>query len=350
MSQADSLPDTITANIEGIEKLKGAENFDTWEFFALKTLKLYSLDGLLKGPRPSPTHAKYTHWRGLSLRVGLWLSLQVDTKIVQQLTVSSTPIDYADEVYTAIKRIVIGHGHEQAGYSYLAAVSMKREDYGTTEQFVTAFRQHVQIANRQNTPISPYSAALLLTEALKDELPIWVETIRYNFRATVASDMSDNELLMLYEQAIDKGREREKSFIAAKPTNKGNNFASSNLNHIRNRMRGQPTLSKRQVPPQGMDTGKWVEQFFNGIQRTDGKCTYCQWGAHNCTKCWYLNPDQRPPGWEPSQGLWAYYGPQLYVENRHTPDPPELQVSNMSRQMEVEDDEINVYDMTRPLV
>jgi hypothetical protein len=56
MSQADSLPDTITANIEGIEKLKGAENFDTWEFFALKTLKLYSLDGLLKGPRPSPTH------------------------------------------------------------------------------------------------------------------------------------------------------------------------------------------------------------------------------------------------------------------------------------------------------
>jgi len=69
---------------------------------------------------------------------------------------------------------------------------MKREDYGTTEQFVTAFRQHVQVANRQNTPISPYSAALLLTEALKDELPIWVETVRYNFRATVASDMSDN--------------------------------------------------------------------------------------------------------------------------------------------------------------
>jgi hypothetical protein len=217
MSQADSLPDTLTANIEGIEKLKGAENFDTWEFFALKTLKLYSLDGLLKGPRPSSTHAKYTHWRGLSLRVGLWLSLQVDT------------------------RIVIGHGHEQAGYSYLAAVSMKREDYGTTEQFVTAFRQHVQIANRQNTPISPYSAALLLTEALKDELPIWVETVRYNFRATVASDMSDNELLMLYEQALTKGVSA-KSFIAAKPTNKGNNFASSNLNHIRNRMRGQPTL------------------------------------------------------------------------------------------------------------
>ena len=149
MSQADNLPDTLTANIEGIEKLKGAENFDTWEFFALKTLKLYSLDGLLKGPRPTPTHAKYTHWPGRLLRVGLWLSLQVDTKIVQQLTVSSTPIDYADEVYTAIKRIVIGHGHEQAGYSYLAAISMKREDYGTTEQFVTAFRQYVQIANRQ---------------------------------------------------------------------------------------------------------------------------------------------------------------------------------------------------------
>src|SRR4029077_18987503 len=94
---------------------------------------------------------------------------------------------------------------------------MKRQDYGATEQFVTAFHRHVQIANRQNIPISPYSAALLLTEALKEEIPIWVETVRYNFRPTIATDMAENELLTLYEQAIDKGREREKSFAAAKP-------------------------------------------------------------------------------------------------------------------------------------
>ena len=61
----------------------------------------------------------------------IWLSLRVDTKIVQQLTVSSTPIDYADNVYTAIKRIVIDRGHEQARYSYLAAVYIKRGDYDT---------------------------------------------------------------------------------------------------------------------------------------------------------------------------------------------------------------------------
>ena len=30
----------------------------------LKTLRLYSLDGLLKRPRPSPTHAKYAHVYG----------------------------------------------------------------------------------------------------------------------------------------------------------------------------------------------------------------------------------------------------------------------------------------------
>jgi hypothetical protein len=248
---------------------------------------------------------------------------------------------------------------------------MKRENYGTTEQFVTAFRRHVQITNRQNTPISPYSAALLLTEALRDELPIWVETVRYNFRATIATDMSDNELLMLYEQAIDKGREREKSFIATKPQSmsKGGNFASPTSNPKRHEMREQSPVSygqssdgskrnynnldrfersrKRQMPPRGMNIGQWVERFLNGIQRTNGKCTYCQWGPHDCSKCWYLNPNQRPSGWEASQELWAYHGPQLYAKHQHAPDPAELQTqSKMSRQMDVDD---NVYDMTRPL-
>jgi hypothetical protein len=49
---------------------------------------------------------------------------------------------------------------------------------------------------------------------------------------------------------------------------------------------------------------------------------------------------------EPSQELWAYYGPQLYAENQHTPDSPELQ-AHMSRHMDVNDS--NIYDMTRPL-
>jgi hypothetical protein len=331
LTQADGLPDSLTSNIEGIEKLTGAINLDTWEFFALKTLRLYSLDGLLNRPRPLPSHTRYAHWHSLSLRVGLWLSLQIDTSIVQKLTVSSTPIDYADDVYAAIKRSVIGHGHEQAGFSYLAAVSMKRQDYGTTEQFVTAFRRHVQIANRQNTPISPYSAALLLTEALKEEMPIWVETVRYNFRPTIATDMAENELLTLYEQAIDKGREREKSFAAAKPQSqtakKGGNSNETRASNNPKRGRDNPTESrprKRQVPPQGMSIYKWVEKFLNGVQRTDGKCTFCQWGDHDCTKCWYLNPDQRPPGWELSQGLWAYTGPQLYAKSHRKPEQVEL--------------------------
>jgi len=99
------------------------------------------------------------------------------------------------------------------------------------------------------------------------------------------------------------------------------------------------------MPPRGMNIGQWVERFLNGIQRTNGKCTYCQWGPHDCSKCWYLNPNQRPSGWEPSQELWAYNGPQLYAKHQYA--PAELQTqSKMSRQMDVDD---NVYDMTRPL-
>ena len=102
------------------------------------------------------------------------------------------------------------------------------------------------------------------------------------------------------------------------------------------------------MPPRGTNIGKWVEQFLNGVQRTDGRCTYCQWGPHDCVKCWYLNPNQRPSDWEPSQELWVYNGPQLYPKNRHSPDPAKLGAqSKMSKQMDI--DENNVYDMTRPL-
>jgi Reverse transcriptase (RNA-dependent DNA polymerase) len=167
--------------------------------------------------------------------------------------------------------------------------------------------------------------------------------------------MAENELLTLYEQAIDKGREREKSFAAAKPQSqtakKGGNSNETRASSNPKRGRDNPTESrpkKRQVPPQGMSIYKWVEKFLNGVQRTDGKCTFCQWGDHDCTKCWYLNPDQRPPGWEPSQGLWAYTGPQLYAKSHRKPEHVELPAqSKMTRQTDV--DESEAFDMARPL-
>ncbi|KAL1979854.1 hypothetical protein VTN96DRAFT_5062 [Rasamsonia emersonii] len=73
---------------------------------------------------------------------------QLDAKLVEKIDLSPTPTDYADETYDAIKRMVTGCGLEDVGNSYLLATSMKREDYGTMEQYINAFRQAVKKANR----------------------------------------------------------------------------------------------------------------------------------------------------------------------------------------------------------
>jgi len=70
-------------------------------------------------------------------------------------------VEFADEIYDAIKRMVTGTGLEDIGNNYLLATSMRREDYGTMEQFVNAFRQAVKQANRSpGTQIPPLAAAL----------------------------------------------------------------------------------------------------------------------------------------------------------------------------------------------
>lgn len=79
---------------------------------------------------------------------------------------------YADEIYNAIKRLATGSGLEDFANSYLLATSMKRQDFGTIEQYVNAFRQAVQNANRQEgTSIQLLAASLLdlLLRGLQDD-------------------------------------------------------------------------------------------------------------------------------------------------------------------------------------
>jgi len=81
----------------------------------------------------------YAHWHSLSLRVGLCrLTPKSSSHLLCHLPQSTVRTTFII-IYPAIKRIAIGHGHEQAGYSYLAAVSMKRGDYGTTEHLWLLF-------------------------------------------------------------------------------------------------------------------------------------------------------------------------------------------------------------------
>jgi hypothetical protein len=82
---------------------------------------------------------------------------------------------YADDFIRLVKRLVLGDGHNLAHIVWLETLSMKRSQYGTIEQFITALRDKVQHSNRVDMPITAYQAASLLLKNVHRELPNYVE-------------------------------------------------------------------------------------------------------------------------------------------------------------------------------
>lgn len=313
VSQIDLVPEDTVVNLETIsEKLKGAVNFNIWNQRIDRELQMDDLQNLIDSsiPRPSPENPRYDIWRKASKRVGNWLTKQLDNNMFEKLGLSPTPTVYADETYDAIKRLATGSGLEDFANSYLLATSMKREDFGTIEQYVNAFRQAVQNANRQEgMSIQPLAASLLLLRGLQDDLPIWVTTIKHDISKTKnPGKMTEEELLALYEKAVDQGRNRERSYVSRdkiiSPPQKALQLQSNLSQGFQS---PQSFESKRKSPPKGMSPWKWVEEWLKDKQRTDeGQCSFCEYRRHDCKDCFYLIPKKRPENWNPFPLLWCY--------------------------------------------
>jgi len=246
----------------------------------------------------------------------------------------------------------------------LLATSMKREDFGTIEQYVNAFRQAVQNANRQEgMSIQPLAASLLLLRGLQDDLPIWVTTIKHDISKTKnPGKMTEEELLALYEKAVDQGRNRERSYISRdkkiSPPQKAPQL-QSNLSQGFQTPRSFET--KRKLPPKGMSPWKWVEEWLKDKQRTDeGQCSFCEYGRHDCKDCFYLVPEKRPENWKPFPLLWCYSDGSQPTGRTTLPTPTNITTEqsspNQQAKMAVDpeedslnDDDENVFVMERSL-
>jgi hypothetical protein len=150
---------------------------------------------------------------------------------------------------------------------------MKREDYGTMDQYINAFRQAVRQANRtKGTQIQPFAATLLMSRGVQNEIPMWATTIKYELsKRQNPNNMTEMELLDLCEKAIDRGKQRDRSYISkdkkAKPTQ------SSTTSKRRNNENSE----KRNSPPRGMSIIKCVEKWLQGNQRNnENMCSFCE--------------------------------------------------------------------------
>src|ERR1700735_2453348 len=365
VSQIDLVPEDTVVNLETIsEKLKGAVNFNIWNQRIDRELQMDDLQNLIDSsiPRPSPENPRYDIWRKASKRVGNWLTKQLDNNMFEKLGLSPTPTVYADETYNAIKRLATGSGLEDFANSYLLATSMKREDFGTIEQYANAFRQAVQNANRQEgMSIQPLAASLLLLRGLQDDLPIWVTTIKHDIsKAKNPGKMTEEELLALYEKAVDQGRNRERSYVSRdkiiSPPQKALQLQS---NLSQGFQTPQSFESKRKSPPKGMSPWKWVEKWLKGKQRTDeGQCSFCEYGRHDCKDCFYLVPGRRSETWKPFPTLWCYRDGGQLRPTSLTPTPTTTQQSPSSQQVKMavgperdsaNDDDEDAFIMERSL-
>ena len=75
---------------------------------------------------------------------------------------SPAPTVYADDAYTAIERIVLGAGLEGIGHTYLLATSMTREEFGSMEYYIDAFRETVKTANQNYGTLIPPCSRILV--------------------------------------------------------------------------------------------------------------------------------------------------------------------------------------------
>ncbi|KAF7134053.1 hypothetical protein CNMCM5793_005633 [Aspergillus hiratsukae] len=90
------------------------------------------------------------------------------------------------------------YGLLRAPTIYKRAVSMKREEFGTAEEYITAFGEQVRLANELGCTITPYCACILMLEQLCRDLPHW--TAAMEMEARFGDDAPETTTLHYFNQ------------------------------------------------------------------------------------------------------------------------------------------------------
>jgi hypothetical protein len=186
-TQADLLPANPPGKFEGIivTHLKDFQTLKLWELYIRNRLKAYGLECLIRQdiPKPRRDHRLYERWDKVSRRVSLWIFSQIQESIALDLI--STPDDksYADDMFQAVIKLVSGYGGSLPRTIFLRLISMKREDFRTAEEFVSAFTRDVQLSNKLGFIITPFCACVLLLEQLSKDIPSWVVSVEASMDA-----------------------------------------------------------------------------------------------------------------------------------------------------------------------
>ena len=99
-TQITGIPSDLNINLDGVPQLlTGSVNFTIWNSYIKITLDMDDLKPFIDPtiPRPDVTDPAYTRWSKLSKKITLWLTRQLEPRILEKLEMSPTPTIYADD-------------------------------------------------------------------------------------------------------------------------------------------------------------------------------------------------------------------------------------------------------------
>ncbi|OOG00867.1 hypothetical protein ASPCADRAFT_202699 [Aspergillus carbonarius ITEM 5010] len=197
-TQADVLPIIVPSPLLRVSKLlAGYHKIEAWERDVSLILRKALLYDLVQKdiPRPDPTHPLFSKWEFFSEMVRAWLYNQLSTSLAAQVRESDYPQDYADDLYVAIRKVVVGHGHNRCKDVWYALADIRRKQYKSTEAFVQGFQDTFMLAKSLNVAPTPYIAFLMLLREVKTDLPHWVEGVEATMWDDVATSFTEQNLL-----------------------------------------------------------------------------------------------------------------------------------------------------------
>ncbi|PWY73107.1 hypothetical protein BO94DRAFT_240199 [Aspergillus sclerotioniger CBS 115572] len=160
-SQTKSLPNIVPTLPPHVSiHLDEFKDLDDWKSDVEKILKQIHLLDLIQNdvPRPKSTRPEFTKWEFLSEMVREWLYNQLSATLANRVRESHYPQRYADDVYSAIQKVVIGHGHQRCKEMWANLHGLRREDYESTMAYIDDFQHMFDLAEKLHIAPTPYAS------------------------------------------------------------------------------------------------------------------------------------------------------------------------------------------------
>ena len=201
-NQGTNLPDMWDGKLQNMTKLTKKEGFSVWKFRVKTILDDENLEDVIDPalPRPHYTDAKYSTWRRVSTRIAKWLSQQVSDEILDEVIAFDTGSEYADDFYKAIRNAVLGSPFS----AFWGIIKMKRSDYKTIDQYVTALRRSIEHSNELGMQFTAFQSMVILLGGVEQELKEFVAVTIESFKDDAPTTITWADFMQLCRDIKDR--------------------------------------------------------------------------------------------------------------------------------------------------